>query len=109
MDTRIASVAIQINDLQKDLFSFPDHKGTLGFIGSMSDHFCSSCNRLRLTADGRLKNCLFSDHEIDVKGAVQERDREAVITLIRESLEAKTFDKNLLPGRTGRGMSQGGG
>ena len=54
-------------------FSFPGHQGTLGFIGSMSDHFCSSCNRLRLTADGRLKNCLFSDDEIDVKPAVRAR------------------------------------
>jgi len=90
-------------------YTFPGHQGTLGFIGSMSDHFCRECNRLRLTADGRLKNCLFSSDEIDVKGAVQARDREAVLALIRESLESKTFDKNVLPGRTRRGMSQVGG
>lgn len=90
-------------------YKFPDHAGTLGFIGSMSDHFCGECNRLRLTADGRLKNCLFSDDEIDVKGAVQAREREAVLALIQESLDSKTFDKNLLPGRTRLGMSQVGG
>ncbi len=48
-------------------YRFPAIKGTLGFIGSVSDHFCAECNRLRLTADGRLKNCLFSSHEIDVR------------------------------------------
>jgi GTP 3',8-cyclase len=90
-------------------YRFPEHQGTVGFIGSMSDHFCRECNRLRLTADGRLKNCLFSDDEIDVKGAVQARDKGAVLALIRESLESKTFDKNVLSGRTSRGMSQVGG
>jgi cyclic pyranopterin phosphate synthase len=90
-------------------YRFPGHQGTVGFIGSVSDHFCSECNRLRLTADGRLKNCLFSDHEIDVRTAVQARDRDAVLAVIRESLEDKTFDKNVLPGRTSRGMSQVGG
>jgi cyclic pyranopterin phosphate synthase len=90
-------------------YRFPGHQGTLGFIGSMSDHFCGECNRLRLTADGKLKNCLFSSDEIDVKQAMQSRDREAVLAAIAESLECKTFDKNLLPGRTSRGMSQVGG
>lgn len=90
-------------------FRFPGYQGTLGFIGSVSDHFCRECNRLRLTADGRLKNCLFSSAEVDVKGAVLARDRDAVLALIRESLEDKTFDKNVLPGRTSRGMSQVGG
>jgi cyclic pyranopterin phosphate synthase len=90
-------------------YRFPGHEGTVGFIGSVSDHFCNECNRLRLTADGRLKNCLFSNHEIDVKPAVQARDRDAVLAVIRESLDDKTFDKNVLPGRTSRGMSQVGG
>lgn len=87
----------------------PGHEGTLGFIGSMSEHFCTSCNRLRLTADGRLKNCLFSSDEIDVAQAIKAGDAEAVLGVIRHSLESKTFDKNLLPGRTTRCMSQVGG
>jgi len=41
--------------------------GEIGFIGAVSDHFCESCNRLRLTPDGKIRTCLFSDHEIDVK------------------------------------------
>jgi cyclic pyranopterin phosphate synthase len=90
-------------------YRFPGYQGTLGFIGSVSDHFCAECNRLRLTADGRLKNCLFSDEEIDVRGAVRARDRQGVLAAMTESLSCKTFDKNLLPGRTSRGMSQVGG
>ncbi len=90
-------------------YRFPGHQGSVGIIGSMSDHFCGDCNRLRLTSDGQLKNCLFSSHQIDVKSAVQARDHDAVLAVIRESLESKTFDKNTLPGRTMLGMSQVGG
>jgi GTP 3',8-cyclase len=46
--------------------------GSLGFIGALSHHFCESCNRLRLTAEGRLRLCLFSDEEVDVKKALQQ-------------------------------------
>lgn len=46
--------------------------GSVGFIGALSRHFCNSCNRLRLTADGRLRLCLFSDKEVDVKKALQQ-------------------------------------
>jgi cyclic pyranopterin phosphate synthase len=90
-------------------YRFPGHEGTIGFIGSVSDHFCGECNRLRLTADGRLKNCLFSCDEIDVKAAIWARDEATVLLSIEESLERKTFDKNVLPGPTSRGMSQVGG
>ena len=45
--------------------------GSVGFIGALSHHFCESCNRLRLTADGRLRLCLFSDEEVDVKRALR--------------------------------------
>ena len=49
------------------LFKFPGAAGEIGFISPVSDHFCNSCNRLRLTADGKLKTCLFSDEETDLK------------------------------------------
>jgi GTP 3',8-cyclase len=90
-------------------YRFAGHEGTIGFIGSMSDHFCSECNRLRLTADGKLKNCLFSSDELDIRPPTQAREREAVLAAISQSLDCKTFDKNVLPGRTSRGMSQVGG
>ncbi|QDR81665.1 GTP 3',8-cyclase MoaA [Sporomusa termitida] len=45
--------------------------GSIGFISAMSDHFCSECNRLRLTADGKLRGCLFGKQEINLKMALQ--------------------------------------
>jgi cyclic pyranopterin phosphate synthase len=48
-------------------FRFPQAKGTIGFISSGTEHICMSCNRLRLTADGRLRPCLLSDEEIDLR------------------------------------------
>lgn len=90
-------------------FSLPGHQGTLGFISSMSDHFCGDCNRLRLTADGRLKSCLFSDDEVEVAGPVRARDFGATRAAIDRSLGGKTFDKHAAAGRNARGMSQIGG
>ncbi|MGB5159291.1 GTP 3',8-cyclase MoaA [Desulfobacterium sp. N47] len=48
-------------------FKFENAKGEIGFIRPISEHFCSSCNRLRLTASGNLKTCLLSDTETDLK------------------------------------------
>ena len=45
----------------------PGHLGTVGFITSMSEHFCGSCNRLRMTADGNLKVCLFGNTEVNLR------------------------------------------
>ena len=47
-------------------------KGEVGFISAVSSHFCDTCNRLRLTSEGRLRGCLFSDKEIDVKTPLRE-------------------------------------
>lgn len=48
-------------------FRFPQAKGTVGFITPISEHFCFQCNRLRLTADGKLRPCLLSDYEVDLR------------------------------------------
>ena len=53
------------------LCSLPGAKGKVGFIAPLSYHFCGSCNRLRLTADGKLRTCLFSEEEIDIKGSLR--------------------------------------
>ncbi|TFK30946.1 molybdenum cofactor biosynthesis prote [Coprinopsis marcescibilis] len=49
----------------------PGFKGSFGFISSMSDHFCSSCNRLRLTADGQIKVCLFDPNEVSLRDSMR--------------------------------------
>lgn len=53
------------------LYRLPDAPGALGFISPLSGHFCGRCNRLRLTADGRLKPCLLTDEEIDLRGPLR--------------------------------------
>jgi cyclic pyranopterin phosphate synthase len=52
-------------------YRLPGADGTVGFIGAQSEHFCATCNRLRLTADGRLRPCLMSTHEIDLSPALR--------------------------------------
>ena len=53
------------------LYSFPEAPGKIGFIAPLSRHFCETCNRLRLTADGKLRTCLFSEKEIDIKESLR--------------------------------------
>jgi len=88
-------------------FQFKGAPGTIGFISSMSDHFCADCNRLRLTADGFLRNCLFSNEEIDVRPFI-DGGRRQLAAVIRESMNSKKFDRSgAEPGC--RTMSQIGG
>jgi cyclic pyranopterin phosphate synthase len=82
-------------------------KGTLGFIAGASDHFCASCNRLRLTADGRLKTCLFSGDELDVRPLIG-RPQELRAAL-EQALADKRFDRRAEAGANRRAMSQIGG
>ncbi|XP_065170805.1 molybdenum cofactor biosynthesis protein 1 isoform X1 [Atheta coriaria] len=58
------------NDTSK-AWKIPGAKGQVGFITSMSEHFCGSCNRLRITADGNLKVCLFGNAEISLRDALR--------------------------------------
>jgi cyclic pyranopterin phosphate synthase len=70
-------------------FYLPRALGTVGFIGAFSDHFCASCNRLRLTCDGRLRPCLFSESEIDLRGPLRRgcRDEELAALFLRAKQE----------------------
>jgi len=52
-------------------YRFKAAEGEIGFIGALSHHFCPSCNRLRLTSDGKLRPCLFSDDEVDIRSALR--------------------------------------
>ncbi|EGO04798.1 hypothetical protein SERLA73DRAFT_157725 [Serpula lacrymans var. lacrymans S7.3] len=62
----IARAPGKINDTARS-WKIPGYRGSIGFISSMSDHFCASCNRLRLTADGQIKVCLFDAKEISLR------------------------------------------
>ncbi|MBI1911600.1 MAG: GTP 3',8-cyclase MoaA [Deltaproteobacteria bacterium] len=60
-------------------YKFKDAPGEVGFISPISEHFCGSCNRLRLTSDGKLRTCLFSDNEIDLRTALRDGSGDEVI------------------------------
>ena len=71
-----------------DLFRFRDGQGEIGLIASVSEPFCGSCNRIRITADGKLRTCLFSIGETDIKallrgGASDAEIAETVIEAVR--------------------------
>lgn len=89
-------------------YRFADAAGTVGVISPLSHHFCGECNRLRLTADGKLRTCLFSDDEIDVRAVLREGTEDEITRVIRAALKAKPESHNERIG-TARRMSQIGG
>jgi cyclic pyranopterin phosphate synthase len=71
-------------------YQLPGAEGTVGFIAALSDHFCGTCNRLRLTADGRLRPCLMSAHEIDLRDILRAgADLSEVSDLLAQAIQAK--------------------
>lgn len=77
------------------IFRFPGFKGELGFIDTVSEHQCTRCNRMRLTAAGLLKPCLFGASEIDLKGPLREgADDAGLLELFRTALRLKQGGKN---------------
>lgn len=88
-------------------------RGEIGLIGALSNHFCDICNRLRLTADGHLRGCLFSDHEIDIKTALREgKGDDEILSLLEKAIKEKPKSHNLnmlCPRNCTRQMSSIGG
>ncbi len=71
-------------------YDYLDGGGRVGFIASVSRPFCTSCNRLRLTSDGKLRNCLFSLEETDIRALLRGgADDTAIALAFRESVAAK--------------------
>ncbi len=76
----------EINDTAKK-YTVPGHAGSFAVISTMTSPFCSGCNRMRLTADGKMKNCLFSKEETDLLTAF--RKGEDILPLIQKSIASK--------------------
>lgn len=72
-------------------FEYADGRGRVGIIASVSKPFCKSCNRLRLTADGKIRNCLFALDEIDVKALLREQpiNEEAIRNAVQGNIWSK--------------------
>jgi cyclic pyranopterin phosphate synthase len=62
-------------------FRFADGVGEVGLISSVSEPFCGTCNRLRITADGALRNCLFSDDEKSVRDLLRHGGSDAELAM----------------------------
>jgi GTP 3',8-cyclase len=72
------------------VYEFADGNGRIGLINPVSEPFCSDCNRIRLTADGRLRTCLFSLHETDLRGPLRAgADDQELIQIIRDAVWRK--------------------
>lgn len=72
------------------LYRIANGQGAIGIIAPMTRHFCHTCNRLRLTPDGKLRACLFSDHEVDLKELLRsEVSDEALRQRIQEAISSK--------------------
>jgi cyclic pyranopterin phosphate synthase len=83
--------------------------GTVGVITPMTHTYCGNCNRVRLTADGRLRTCLYGDHEVNLRDPL--RRGEPLGPLFRQALAEKPLEHLLLQRRTGglQALSQVGG
>ena len=94
-------------------FRFADGAGEIGFVNPVSEPFCSSCDRIRLTADGQLRTCLFSRREWDLKTALRDGSSDDELeALIRWAVRHKELKHKINePGfvRASRSMSQIGG
>ncbi|MFC2041353.1 GTP 3',8-cyclase MoaA [Chloroflexota bacterium] len=87
-------------------------EGTIGFISPMTEHFCQTCNRLRLTSDGQLRPCLLDDDEVNLKKALRNgADADELKQLIQQSIDIKRerhhLNEGLAPDK--RPMTQIGG
>jgi cyclic pyranopterin phosphate synthase len=96
-----------------DRYKFEDGVGEIGFISSVSEPFCSSCNRVRITSDGKLRTCLFSLHETDLKDMIRggmrdDEIKESIVKAVWAKEEGHLINR---PGfvRPERTMSQIGG
>lgn len=77
-------------------FKLEGAAGEIGFISALSHHFCSSCNRLRLTASGQLRPCLLSDHQLDLKAPLRAGEPdENLAEIFRRAVENKPSDHDL--------------
>lgn len=100
-------------DGPSERFRFQYGKGEIGLIGAVSKHFCHTCNRLRLTSDGKLRPCLLADDEVDVKTALRGDCSDGELRrLILGAVARKMETSRLATGnihQSGRSMSGIGG
>ncbi len=93
-DENVYDNKLSVYDGVSRLFGFDGNDAVIGFISPISEHFCGSCNRLRLTASGNLRLCLFYDDEYNIKDILKESDDEIVFEKISNIVKLKHFKHN---------------
>lgn len=110
---RLYPIPHAVHDGPAERYQFESAAGEIGFISAISHHFCPSCNRLRLTAEGRLRPCLFTDDEVDIKSPLRGgRGREDLKEAFQQAIARKPRRHHaeiLLRGECVRPMSTIGG
>ncbi|HLB29835.1 MAG TPA: GTP 3',8-cyclase MoaA [Dehalococcoidia bacterium] len=114
IETRYPLIPIADDRVQvAQRYAFADGRGEVGFINPVSEPFCATCNRIRLTADGQLRTCLFSTWETDLRGPLRSGASDAELEqVIRNAVWRKELKHHISdPGfqRASRSMSQIGG
>lgn len=85
----IERISDEANDTARS-WRIPGYQGSIGFISSMSDHFCATCNRLRITADGQIKVCLFDAKEISLRDAMRSgANDEELLKIVKLAVSGK--------------------
>ena len=113
-NTRVLEELPELEKAEQDggvakLYRLPGAQGNIGLISPVNAHFCADCNRIRLTADGKLKPCLHSSVEYPIKGL----DREAMMEQFKTAIMAKPQWHGEMSAtersKAGRNMNQIGG
>jgi cyclic pyranopterin phosphate synthase len=87
---QLRKVSRAAHDGPAERYQFESASGEIGFISALSHHFCPSCNRLRLTADGKLRPCLFAEDEVDIKSPLRSgAGEEDLKRLFHEAIDRK--------------------
>ena len=91
------------------MFEVEGSQGRLGVISALSNHFCSTCNRLRITSDGQLRTCLFSDRMYPLKGLLRDPEKtdQDIACAIRGALAEKPVGADILKERRGTAVACG--
>lgn len=81
-----------------EVFKYPGAMGTIGFISALSSHFCGECNKIRLTADGKLKTCLHSNQEIDLNETLKQGEDGLLKEVLQRAILKKEARHHLNEG-----------
>ncbi len=103
-------VPVEVNKEEKgpaNMYLIRGGKGRIGLISPLTNHFCSTCNRIRITADGRLRTCLFSDKEYRLRPILRSDkvSRDKLLEVMQKAVLKKPLGVEILKKRMGSGSS----